>query len=159
MVQYTEHSAANCDARVSQLPGENSRTPCWVSAERSTVWAVEGQLTGVATLAAHLLALAVPIRGHRVELGGCGSHADRPGCIVRVNWVRILRHESGPWSAWQRCVEGCQDSSPGSLRAPAIPARKYTTMAALSCCRSKAGRSVEDIKNIYTYILVYRRSI
>ena len=47
----------------------------------------------------------------------------------------------------------------GCLRAPAIPAQKYASLAALSCCWSKAGRSAEDIKNMYTYILVYRRSI
>jgi hypothetical protein len=52
--------------------------------ERSTVngLAVEGQLTGVATLVVRLLALAVPIRGHRGELAGCGSHVNRPGCII-----------------------------------------------------------------------------
>jgi hypothetical protein len=37
---------------------------------------IEGHPTPVATLALHLLALAVPIRARRVELGACDSPAD-----------------------------------------------------------------------------------
>jgi hypothetical protein len=55
-----------------------SRAACWAVHGL----AVESQLTPVATLARHLLAFALPIRGHRVELGGCGSHADQHGLVI-----------------------------------------------------------------------------
>jgi hypothetical protein len=52
--------------------------------------AVEGQLVGVATLVVRLLAFAVPIRGHHVELRGCGSPTDQHDCMISVNWVCYL---------------------------------------------------------------------
>ena len=50
-------------------------------------------MQAVATLVRHLLAFAVPIRGHCVELGGCGSHADQHGPLISA--------DSGPHPAPQ----------------------------------------------------------
>ena len=43
---------------------------------RSVDMQIEGQPTPLATLALHLLAFAVPIRTHCMELGACDSPAD-----------------------------------------------------------------------------------